>query len=255
MNRSLYPKEVLLLLFLTWIMFSGSSAALHMSSSSPPNSSSITTKLQLITHRMCPYAQKAWLALECSANLDYELREVSLYGGPKPDWFWQLNPAGTVPVLVYQDQVWPDSDLILQAIADGQVGNHDNDQSHQHPLLWKDDPQHKQKVQSWRRAIQDMLPVGKQAVLSGDTTKLATLLQTSLERRLLPSNNAPVTFYLTGDCITIADCHAFPFLWRLDQEFGLAATLRCPQLAAWVERCAQVPAFSTTIPQEWWWWW
>src|SRR6056300_1468740 len=45
---------------------------------------------QFITNKMCPYAQKALIALE-SSGTPFEIREVSLYGpGGKPDWFWAL---------------------------------------------------------------------------------------------------------------------------------------------------------------------
>jgi len=48
------------------------------------------------TPRKCPFAQKAWVALETS-GCEYEMKEISLYGsGGKPDWFWKLNPRGTV---------------------------------------------------------------------------------------------------------------------------------------------------------------
>ena len=198
-------------------------------------------KLRLITHKMCPFAQKAWLALEC-ANLDYELQEISLYGpNGKPDWFWQLNPEGTVPVLVQGQQVWPDSDLILQAVAEGQVGTN--------PLVVADSNK-KKRVQSWRKAVNELLPVGKQAVLGNAKDQLAQQLQESLERRM-PEN----TLFLTGDTISVADCHAFPFLWRLDQEFDLRLNLKCPKLAAWVQHCSQLPSFRTTLQPSWWWWW
>jgi glutathione S-transferase len=200
-------------------------------------------EVRLITNKMCPYAQKAWLSLECS-KIPYDLEEISLYGaGGKPDWFWELNPAGTVPVLVVakqqqQQQIYPDSDLILQAITDGSV-QHDN------PLMSKSDD----RVEEWRRAVNEMLPVGKKAVLGGGKAQLAQLLKNNMENRLEDG-----AMFLTGS-ISIADCHAFPFLWRLDQEYGLAKGLQCPKLGAWVESCSKLPEFRKTMQSSWWWWW
>ena len=37
---------------------------------------------------MCPYAQKAWIALE-SAGIPYDMREVSLYGPLWRDSIWE----------------------------------------------------------------------------------------------------------------------------------------------------------------------
>jgi glutathione S-transferase len=55
-----------------------------------------------------------------------------------------------------------------------------------------------------------------------------------------------------GDHVTTADCHAFPFLWRIETEFGLADY---PKLQSWLDRCSQQPAFQKTIQPSWWWWW
>eukprot|EP00820_Chromera_velia_P015933 Cvel_25680.t1-p1 / transcript=Cvel_25680.t1 / gene=Cvel_25680 / organism=Chromera_velia_CCMP2878 / gene_product=hypothetical protein / transcript_product=hypothetical protein / location=Cvel_scaffold2943:21157-21569(+) / protein_length=110 / sequence_SO=supercontig / SO=protein_coding / is_pseudo=false len=41
-------------------------------------------KLQFITNRQCPFAQKTWIALE-ESGMPYEMKEISLYGsGGKP---------------------------------------------------------------------------------------------------------------------------------------------------------------------------
>ena len=76
-----------------------------------------------VTNRACPFAQKAWIALE-ACQAPFEMKEVSLYGNNgKPDWFLELNPAGTVPVLECFGGavVLPDSDLILDQICTGAV--------------------------------------------------------------------------------------------------------------------------------------
>jgi len=83
---------------------------------------------QFVTNKQCPFAQKAWIALEAS-GCPYEMREVSLYGsGGKPDWFWKLNPQGTVPIVAVkggtgggEDAVFADSELILDVVGDGRV--------------------------------------------------------------------------------------------------------------------------------------
>lgn len=196
-------------------------------------------RMKFVTNKMCPYAQKAWIALEV-AKCHYELVEVGLYGsGGKPDWFWKLNPKGTVPVLVCDDSadedgqvVLPDSDLILNYLQD-EISN---------PL----NPPHeiKASVETWRNRIRYMLPVGKRAVLGGTMNEL--------QKSLREMDSVVVGPFLAGDVVTAADCHAFPFLWRLDQEYGLT---EYPNLSAWLSRCSQEPAFRKTIQSAWWWWW
>ena len=306
-----------------------SSSSLSATSSSASSSSRHSHQhqhqhhLRLITNRMCPFAQKAWIALELCSGMPFAVQEISLYGaGGKPAWFWELNPAGTVPVLVvvrvvdrknnkknnkkngannnadnssssssssmiiHKDDtvaVFPDSDLILQAIADGSLAaalgggldalsfdNNDNNSNNNNnnPLLSypiSQQQQQQESIQQWRHAIDQMLPIGKQAVLSGrrkqqQIAALQQYLHDNLECRLSAimssSSSSCSSLFLVGDHVTIADCHAFPFLWRLDQEFGLDDSLKCPKLAAWVQHCSQIPAFAKTLPtSSWWWWW
>lgn len=201
----------------------------------PKNSASST---RLISNTMCPFAQKAWIALECSQT-PYEMQEVSLYGaGGKPGWFLKLNPQGTVPVLVSAEGVvLPDSDLILDALENGLVPTQVN-------LLPRSDI--KPQVHQWRKRINSMLPIGKRAVLSGAVAPLRTTLKEMDQYVVGP--------YLTGSTITSADCHAFPFLWRLEQEFGLREN-GAPNLATWLDTVSKEAAFQKTIKSAWWWWW
>jgi glutathione S-transferase len=193
--------------------------------------------MKFVTNKMCPFAQKAWIALEV-ANCHYELVEIGLYGsGAKPDWFWELNPKGTVPVLLCDGKeakpsqiVLPDSDLILNYLQD--------------EVSLSAPPELKASVQTWRNRIRVMLPAGKRAVLGGSKEEL--------RKSLSGMDAAVVGPFLAGDSITVADCHAFPFLWRLEQEFGLA---EYPSLTAWLSRCSNEPAFRKTLQSAWWWWW
>jgi glutathione S-transferase len=194
-----------------------------------------------LTYRSCSCkAQKVWIALEV-AKTPYELEEVSLYGpGGKPDWFWDLNPDGTVPVLVCHGGavIYPDSDLALDAIESGDA------LGEQTKSLAAVDKKTEQLVKEWRKSISSMLPIGKKAVLGGDKGKLMTLLKEMDAKVQGP--------YLCGDEITSADCAAFPFLWRLDNEFGLKG---CENLRNWLQTCKKDEAFSKTVQSSWWWWW
>jgi glutathione S-transferase len=224
---------VLCFTFLTLLLSESIIETISMSMARQNNAPAAT---RLVTHKSCPFAQKAWIALECSEQ-PYELKEISLYGsGGKPPWFLKLNPQGTVPVLVCNGGavVLPDSDLILDAIESGSVDL----------LLPENDPSVAESVKTWRNSINKMLPVGKKAVLSGATAPLLKLLQDMDANVVGP--------YLAGDQVTTADCHAFPFLWRIETEFGLADY---PKIQSWLEMCSKQPAFQKTIQPSWWWWW
>ena len=204
------------------------------------------TDTQFVTNKRCPFAQKAWIALEASET-PYNMREVSLYGtGGKPDWFWKLNPQGTVPVIaVGDDAVFADSELILNAVSDGRIsGSMDG-------LLQVNSRLIDEEIaiaNQWRSMISKQLaPVGKSAVLGGSLPKLRSLLQ--------ELNTMVAGVYLVGDKMTVADCAAFPFFWRIDNEFGIGGDGE-ENLRKWLDTCMETPEIKRTIPSSgWWWWW
>lgn len=203
--------------------------------------SSSTTSLVLVTNKMCPFAQKAWIALEAS-DITYEMKQVSLYGpGGKPDWFWKLNPKGQVPVVVSDNEnVIVDSDRILDEFASGSIADSS--------LRVKDEDQ-EYKIKKFRTKIDELLPIGKSAVLGGDKIRLWEKLK-ELDDLI---DGAPC---VAGDQITVADCAGFPFLWRLNEEFPEQWLQNgCHNIPIWLDFCSVQKPFKKTIQSPWWWWW
>ena len=114
-----------------------------------------------VTNKMCPFAQKCWVALEAS-HMHYEMKEIGLYGaGGKPNWFLKLNPKGTVPVLEVDGEsptIYPDSELILDYI------NSNTDLK---------SPEKDEEIKKWRNIVSNqIIPIGKRAVLGGAESNL-----------------------------------------------------------------------------------
>jgi glutathione S-transferase len=199
---------------------------------------------QFYTHRMCPYAQRVWIALE-AGNCPYEMQQIDLYGaGGKPDWFLDLNPEGQVPVLTCFGgaKILIDSEYILTRMAEGVVEGGRS-------LCGDGSEETADRIDRWRNDINTKVKVvGKQAVLRGGkhVDELVELLQS------LDGNVAGP--YLCGDSVTTADCSAFPFLWRIDDEFDLEKN-GCKNIRAWLDKCSENEAFKKTIQSAWWWWW
>jgi glutathione S-transferase len=57
-------------------------------------------QLTLISHKLCPYVQRAAIALE---ELGIEYRRVDIDLDNPPDWFMRLSPLGKVPLLQIDD--------------------------------------------------------------------------------------------------------------------------------------------------------
>merc|ERR1712029_795449 len=70
----------------------------HTLGSSLPAISSEPGAVTLVNMRFCPYAQRTVLCLN-TKNVDYDIINSQLMN--KPEWLWQLNPLGKVPVLLH----------------------------------------------------------------------------------------------------------------------------------------------------------
>ena len=73
-----------------------------------------TPKLTLISHHLCPFVQRAAIALN-ERNVPFERRYIDL--ADKPAWFLELSPLGKVPILVIDErEVLFESSIIAQYI-------------------------------------------------------------------------------------------------------------------------------------------
>jgi len=83
----------------------------------------MTALLKLISHKLCPYVQRAVIALK-EKNVPFERVDIDL--AAKPDWFLKLSPLGKVPVLVVTtDKVEValfESNVICEYIEETQAG-------------------------------------------------------------------------------------------------------------------------------------
>jgi glutathione S-transferase len=72
-------------------------------------------KLTLISHVLCPYVQRAVIALK-EKGVDFERIDIDL--AQKPDWFLAISPLGKVPVLRVGDDVIFESAVIAEFLED-----------------------------------------------------------------------------------------------------------------------------------------
>jgi len=72
-------------------------------------------KLTLISHVLCPYVQRAVIALK-EKGVDFERIDIDL--SDKPDWFLKISPLGKVPVLKVGDDVIFESAVIAEFLED-----------------------------------------------------------------------------------------------------------------------------------------
>jgi glutathione S-transferase len=71
----------------------------------------------LVSHRLCPYVQRAVIAL-IEKGVPFVRRDVDL--ADKPDWFLRVSPLGKTPVLLIGDTAIFESAVILEYLEETQ---------------------------------------------------------------------------------------------------------------------------------------
>src|SRR5258708_1245020 len=83
----------------------------------------MTASLKLISHKLCPYVQRAVIALN-EKGVPFERIDIDL--ADKPNWFLKLSPLGKVPVLVVTTDKGEvalfESNVICEYIEETQAG-------------------------------------------------------------------------------------------------------------------------------------
>ncbi len=74
--------------------------------------------LKLISHKLCPYVQRAVIALT-EKGVGFERVDIDL--GNKPDWFLGVSPLGKTPVLLVGDVPIFESAVILEYLEETQA--------------------------------------------------------------------------------------------------------------------------------------
>jgi glutathione S-transferase len=72
-------------------------------------------KLTLVSHRLCPYVQRAVIAL---TEKGVPFRRIDIDLADKPDWFKAVSPLGKTPVLLAGDTAIFESAVILEYLED-----------------------------------------------------------------------------------------------------------------------------------------
>lgn len=71
--------------------------------------------LKLISHKLCPYVQRAVIAL-AEKGVPFERIDIDLAN--KPDWFLEISPLGKTPVLLVGDKAIFESAVILEYLEE-----------------------------------------------------------------------------------------------------------------------------------------
>ncbi len=197
------------------------------------------TKLTLVSHELCPFVQRAAIAL-AEKGVAFERITVDL--ASKPDWFLKISPLGKVPLLKVGDAVIFESAVILEYLEETQP----------HPLHPTDALQraeHRAWMEFGSTILMDLWNVytamdeaAFQAKAKQLTGKFARL-----EQRL---GDGP---YFDSARFSLVDAVFGPVFRYFDTfdriaDFGMLSDK--PRLAAWRHALAQRPSIAQAVKPD-----
>lgn len=184
--------------------------------------------LKLISHKLCPYVQRAVIALE-EKGVAYERVDIDLAN--KPDWFLKVSPLGKTPVLIVDDTAIFESAVIVEYLEDSQP----------HPLH-PVDPLRRAEHRSWIEFGSEVLnDIGRfysapdQVAFEDAIRRLRTKFE-RLEDRLAQTLSDGKATYFDGADFSVVDAVFGPVFRYFDVfddigEFGIFIGLNTVQ--AW----------------------
>ena len=197
------------------------------------------SKLTLISHALCPFVQRAAIAL-AEKGVAFERINVDLAN--KPDWFLAISPLGKVPLLKVGDAVIFESAVILEYLEETQPGP-------LHPADALQRAEHRAWMEFGSTILMDlwnfytaMDEAAFQAKAKQLTEKFARL-----EQRL---GEGP---YFDGARFSLVDAVFGPVFRYFDTfdrigDFGMLASK--PKLAAWRHALAQRPSIAGAVKSD-----
>jgi glutathione S-transferase len=196
-------------------------------------------KLTLISHHLCPYVQRAVIALT-EKKVPFERVDVDLAN--KPDWFKALSPLGKTPVLKDGEAVIFESAVILEYLEETQPFP-------THPK----DPLQRAWHRSWiefgsavLNAIWGFYSAPDEAAFAAQTKALSDKFE-QLEQRLGPGP------YFDGGQFSLVDAAFGPVFRYFDVfdrtgDFGIL--IGKPKVTAWRQALAARPSVRAAVAPD-----
>ncbi|GAB3256059.1 glutathione S-transferase family protein [Chitinimonas naiadis] len=182
----------------------------------------MTPALELVSHALCPYVQRAAIAL-AEKQVRFERRYIDL--AHKPDWFLALSPLGKVPLLRSQEGVLFESAAILEYLDDTQS-----------PPLHPPQPHARAQHRGWMEFGSTVLADIARFYNAPDASTLALACRTLRQRFETLEAALGDGPWFGGSCFSLVDAVFGPVFryWEVfDQiaDFGMLDGL--PKVQAW----------------------
>ena len=192
--------------------------------------------LKLISHKLCPYVQRAVIALT-EKGVAFERVDIDL--AAKPDWFLKLSPLGKTPVLLVGEVPIFESAVILEYLEETQAGP-------LHPADPLQRAEHRGWIEVGSAVLNDIAGLYSAPDEAAFTAKVSQLEArfARLEARLVA---AP---WFDGEQFALVDAVFAPVFRYFDVfdtigNFGILAGK--PKLARWRDSLAARPSVRSAV--------
>jgi glutathione S-transferase len=199
----------------------------------------MTTKLKLISHKLCPYVQRAVIALT-EKGVPFERIDIDL--AKKPDWFLAVSPLGKTPVLQVAGRAIFESAVILEYLEETQ-------QRPLHPA----DPLTRAEHRAWIEFGSTVLSDIAALYSAGDeATFKAKAIQLNERFARLEAHVAAAPWF-DGEHFALVDA-AFGPVFRyfdvFDEIADFAILADKPKLKRWRDSLAQRPSVRAAVSPD-----
>lgn len=197
------------------------------------------SRLTLISHHLCPYVQRAVIALSEKSVL-FERVDIDL--ADKPDWFLAISPLGKTPVLKVGEHAIFESAVILEYLEE-------TEPDPLHPV----DPLARAEHRSWIEFGSSILNDIAGLYNAADATSFearAGLIAAKFAQIEARLTDGP---YFAGARFSLVDAVFGPVFRYFDVfdrigDFGIFADK--PKLAAWRTAAAARPSVQTAVAAD-----
>jgi glutathione S-transferase len=199
----------------------------------------MTATLKLISHKLCPYVQRAVIALT-EKGVGFERIDIDL--ASKPDWFLAISPLGKTPVLQVGDKAIFESAVILEYLEETQP-------KPLHPADALMRAEHRAWIELGSTVLNDI--AGFYVAPDEATFKVKT---SQLERRLgRLEARAAASPWFEGESFSLVDAVFGPVFRYFDvfdeiADFGILAGK--PKLVCWRKALAARPSVRTAVSAD-----
>ena len=198
-------------------------------------------KLTLISHKLCPYVQRAVIALK-EKGVPFERVDIDL--ASKPDWFLKISPLGKVPVLLVQsgdgEAALFESNVICEYIEETQGGT----------KLHPQDPLTRAQHRAWMEFGSAILSELWGLETTGDPATFESKRQAVAAKFARVEEALGAGPFFAGKDFSLVDAvfaPIFRYFDVFDQLTDLSVFADTPKVRAWRVALAQRPSVRTAV--------